>query len=107
MTFDMIWLYSAERDLNDLADYIAEHDSPNMAEYVVAKILDATAVLALHPNAGAYVKELESIGNREYRQVFFKPYRVIYRVAGRKVFIYIVADGRRDLQALLSRRLLG
>ena len=106
MTFDVIWLDSAERDLNDLADYIAEHDSLNMAEYVVAKILDATAALALHPDAGAYVKELESIGNREYRQVFFKPYRVIYRVAGRKVFIYIVADGRRDLQALLARRLL-
>ena len=78
-----------------------------MAEYIVAKILDATAALASHPEVGAYVKELESIGNREYRQVFFKPYRVIYRVAGRKVFIYIVADGRRDLQALLARRLLG
>ena len=65
MTFDVIWLDSAERDLNDLADYIAEHDSPNMAEYVVTKILDATAALALHPDAGAYVKELESIGNRE------------------------------------------
>ena len=107
MMFDVTWLDSAERDLNDLADYIAEHDSLNMAEYVVAKILDVTAALASHPDAGAYVKELESIGNREYRQVFFKPYRVIYRVAGRKVFIYIVADGRRDLQALLARRLLG
>ena len=106
MTFDVIWLDSAERDLNDLVDYITAHDSSNMAEYVVAKILDATAALASHPDAGAYVKELESIGNREYRQVFFKPYRVIYRVAGRKVFIYIVADGRRDLQALLTRRLL-
>ncbi len=107
MTFEVIWLDSAERDLNDLADYIAENDAPNMAEYVVAKILEATATLASHPEAGAYVKELESIGSREYRQVFFKPYRVIYRVAGRKVFIYIVADGRRDMQALLAERLLG
>ena len=106
MTFEVIWLASAERDLNALADYIAGHDSPNMAEYVVEKILNATAALATHPDAGAYVKELESIGSREYRQVFFKPYRVIYRVAGRKVFIYIVADGRRDMQALLMRRLL-
>lgn len=105
--FDVIWLASAERDLNNLADYISEHDSPNMAEYVVAKILNATATLASHPDAGAYVKELESIGSREYRQVFFKPYRVIYRAAGRKIFIYIVADGRRDMQALLTRRLLG
>lgn len=63
MTFEVIWLESAERDLNDLADYIAEHDSPNMAEYVVATILEATATLASHPDVGAYVKELESIGS--------------------------------------------
>ncbi len=34
-------------------------------------------------------------------------YRVIYRVLGKQVIIYVVADGRRDMQAVLSRRLLG
>jgi toxin ParE1/3/4 len=29
------------------------------------------------------------------------------RVAGRKVFILLIADGRRDMQSLLERRLLG
>lgn len=32
---------------------------------------------------------------------------MIYRVIGRQVFIYLIADGRRDMQALLQRRLLG
>jgi toxin ParE1/3/4 len=41
----------------------------------------------------------------EYRQVFFKPYRVIYEVTRSEVVIHVVADGRRNLKALLMRRL--
>ena len=50
--------------------------------------------------------ELLDIGIREYREIFFKPYRIIYRVMGDKVYVLVVADGRRDMQALLQRRLL-
>jgi toxin ParE1/3/4 len=107
MTFDVIWLESAERDLNDIADYIAAHDSSSNAKYVIEKLLAATSSLASHPEAGTRVKELEGVASREYRQVFFKPYRVIYRVMDKKVFIYVVADDRRDMQALLIRRMLG
>jgi len=32
---------------------------------------------------------------------------VIYRVAGDQVIIYLLSDGRRDMQAVLARRLLG
>jgi toxin ParE1/3/4 len=46
------------------------------------------------------------LGIREYRQSFFKLYRVIYRVIGEQVIIYLIADSRRDMQSLLSRRLL-
>lgn len=38
--------------------------------------------------------------------VFFKPYRLVYRVAGERVYVYLIADGRRDMQSLLARRLL-
>jgi toxin ParE1/3/4 len=107
MTFDVVWLKSAERDLDDIADYIAELDSTLNAKYVVEKLLVATGSLASHPEAGTRVKELEGVASREYRQVFFKPYRVNYRIMGKKVFIYVVADGRRDMQAFLMRRMLG
>jgi toxin ParE1/3/4 len=106
MTVDVLWLEIAERDLDDIADYIATHDSLSNAKYVIEKLLAATASLASHPEAGTRVKELEGVASREYRQVFFKPYRVIYRIMGKKIFIYVVADGRRDMQVLLMRRLL-
>jgi toxin ParE1/3/4 len=46
------------------------------------------------------------LGIKEYRQTSFKPYRVIYRVLDRQVLIYLIVDGRRDMQSPLSRRLL-
>jgi toxin ParE1/3/4 len=63
--------------------------------------------LAIFPERGAYPPELLALGIREYRQTYFKPYRVIYRLLGKKVFIYLIADGRRDMQSLLAWRLLG
>jgi toxin ParE1/3/4 len=38
--------------------------------------------------------------------VFFKPYRLIYRVVDARVIVYLIVDGRRDMQSLLARRLL-
>jgi toxin ParE1/3/4 len=63
--------------------------------------------LSRFPERGSHPKELVSLGIKEYRQTFFKPYRVIYRVADTKVIIYLFVDGRRDMQAVLARRLLG
>ena len=63
--------------------------------------------LAVMPERGSYPKELVGLGVKEYRQVFFKPYRLIYRVMDADVVVYVIADGRRDMQSLLTRRLLG
>ena len=46
------------------------------------------------------------MGIKDYREVYFKPYRVIYRVLGTKVYVYLIVDGRRDMQTLLTRRLI-
>lgn len=107
MAFGIVWLASAERDLSDIADYVTGNDSAARAQHVIEKLLAVTGALATHPNVGTHVKEIASVASDAYRQVFFKPYRVIYRVMGKKVFIYMVADGRRDMSALLTRRLLG
>lgn len=69
--------------------------------------MEVAEILAAFPERGAYPKELLALGICEYRQAHFKPYRLIYRVIGKQVFIYMIADGRRDMQALLSRRMLG
>jgi toxin ParE1/3/4 len=93
-------------DLRDIARYITLHDSPEKAEYVGQRIEQAFSGLATLPNRGNHPRELLELGNRTFREVHFKPYRIIYRVFEREVHILIVADGRRDMRGLLARRLL-
>mgnify|MGYP001428678765 CR=1 FL=1 len=107
MRFEVLLTADANGDLEELFDYISEHDSPSKADYVLDRIQKVVESLATFPKRGSYPMELLALGIREYRQTFFKPYRLIYRVIGRRVYIYLIADGRRDMQALLERRLLG
>ena len=97
----------AEGDLGEIVDYIAEHDSIDRAIDVGARIENSIAGLATLPNRGAYPKELVEYGNRDFREIYFKPYRILYRVAGSLVIVVLIADGRRDMHGLLARRLLG
>lgn len=97
----------AARDLNELYDYIAVHDSPRKADYVLKQIETTFYTLSEFPERGVYPKELLQLGIREYREIFFKPYRIIYRVMDKNVYVLLIVDGRRDMQSLLQRRLLG
>ena len=76
------------------------------AEYVLERIEQAFQALSALPERGSYPRELLDLGIRKYREVFFKPYRIIYRVRGDGVYVMVIADGRRDMRALLERRLL-
>ncbi len=105
--FEVLLTEGAEQDLEAIHDYIAEFDCVDNADYVLDQLLDAAKNLSCFPERGSYPKELVALGIKEYRQTFFKPYRVIYRVVGRQVIVYIIVDGRRDMQSALSRRLLG
>jgi toxin ParE1/3/4 len=97
---------SAARDLDNIVDYVDQHDGRVKADYVLGRISAVIESLANSPERGPYPPELLGVGIREYRQVFFKPYRVIYQVAGNTVYVNLIADGRRDMQSLLARRLL-
>jgi toxin ParE1/3/4 len=97
----------AENDLEEIADYIAQHDSVDRAIDIAMRIERAITTLETFPNRGAYPKELVELGIRDYREIHFKPYRIIYRVLEREVVVVLIADGRRDMQALLTSRVLG
>ena len=107
MAYKVLLTAGAEQDLEDIYDYITESDSPAKANYDLTRLLEAAGHLPAFPERGSRPKELQALGIREYRQTFFKPYRLIDRVIGKQVFINVIADGIRDMQPLLQRRLLG
>ncbi|ETS32716.1 plasmid stabilization protein [Photorhabdus temperata] len=106
MLYKVVLTKDAEADLEDIYDYIVENDSLGKADYVLEQLLKIANSLANFPEKGNYPKELQELGIRDFRQTFFKPYRAIYQLIGQQVVIFVIADGRRDMQTLLMRRLL-
>lgn len=105
--YEVLLTRGAEHDLESIYDYIAEFDGVVNANHVLDELLKVVDDLAHIPERGHYPKELVALGIKEYRQVSFKPYRVIYRVIDDQVILYLIVDGRRDMQSVLARRLLG
>lgn len=105
--FEVELTQGAEDDLEAIHAYLAEHRSMDAAESLLSAFLEKVSTLERYPDRGSVPKELEALGVREFRQILLDPYRLIYRVIGSKVVILVIADGRRDMQALLERRLLG
>lgn len=105
--FTVLLTRGAEQDLESIYDYIAAADCRESADLMLDQLMATIEQLAQLPERGSCPKELTGLGIREYRQVMCKPWRLIYRVHGSQVVVYLIADGRRDMQTLLSRRLLG
>ncbi|MCL2710869.1 MAG: type II toxin-antitoxin system RelE/ParE family toxin [Planctomycetaceae bacterium] len=106
ITYTVLLTQDAMDDLEAIYDYIDVHDSPDKAEYVIGRIEETFGTLTLFPERGGYPPELLEVGIKEYRETFFKPYRIVYRIRDSKVYIMMIVDGRRNLQTLLLRRLL-
>ena len=50
--------------------------------------------------------ELKRISIDEYREIHSDPYRIIYQIVDKNIYVHAILDARRDLKSLLSERLL-
>jgi len=96
---------SAEADLEDIIEWIARNDSIERAMHVLDKIQSRIDSLCHQPERGSIPPELKGLGIDRFREVFFKPYRIIYHIREQRVIVGLIADGRRNMTALLQRRL--
>ena len=96
-SYEVLLIKGAEQDLEAIYDYIAEFDCVISADYVLDSLLEVVEGLACFPERGSYPKEVAGLGIKEFRQALFKPYRVIYRVIGPKVYIMQIADCRLQM----------
>jgi plasmid stabilization system protein ParE len=83
----------AARELRAIHAYIARDDA-RAADRWIDKLLAAAELAAVNPRAGRVVPEWD---DEAIREVFVRTYRVIYRVAGRRLFVLTVLEGRKRL----------
>jgi toxin ParE1/3/4 len=106
VSLPVVVLREAERDLESIVDFIADHDSAENARRILRSLNDVIRRLANLPSRGNISKELRALGLAQFREAHYKPYRIIYRVYEDAVVVHCVLDGRRDMQSLLRHRLL-
>ncbi len=103
--YRVIWTETASQDLEEIVSYVAR-DSKQQATKVLKKIRGKTAPLRSSPSMGRVVPELIEFGLRNWREIIVSPWRIIYRIEKRLVFVDSVLDGRRDVEDILMQRLL-
>ncbi len=96
----------AVADLLMINDYFLLEVSDKMAGKVIDSLQTAVNTLAELNERGTVPKELLAMGIRQYRQRIVKPYRIVYERLPDKVVVHAILDGRRDIQTLLTQRLV-
>ena len=104
-THRIIWTDPGIRDAESIVNYITA-ESPGNAARVIARIRKRVESLASMPSRGRPVPELVVAGYQRYRELIVKPYRIVYRMEPKTVWIMAVIDGRRDAEDLLLARLV-
>ena len=85
----------AWRELDEIADMHLSLVGIKSAEKITNAILDAIDNLKTSPYMGRVVNE-PMLVNEGYRKVICGNYLFFYKVLGQTVYIYHIADGRRN-----------
>ena len=101
----VIWANVAESDLKDIIEYISI-DSPQNALRILKNIKQKTSELYTLPERNRIVPELQDQGILQYREMIIPPWRLIYRIAERKVYVLSLIDSRRNVEDILLKRLI-
>jgi toxin ParE1/3/4 len=106
MKYQVMMSDDAEADLFDIYKYVATTDSPQRARALMEKLEQTAFSLRTNPQRGRVPQELLEFGVTEFQEIDVKPYRFVYRIGRKHVYIHCVLDGRRDMERLLQERLL-
>jgi plasmid stabilization system protein ParE len=103
--YDVTWPETSEKDLIGIVEYIAA-DSPSRAFEIFNDIKQKTSRLYAFPGRGRIVPELKDQGIVLYRELVVPPWRIIYRISKRTVYVLSVLDSRQNVEDILLKRLI-
>ena len=96
----------AKKDIIEIYNYVASSDSTDKANRLLDNLETTYQKLEKLPERGHIPEELRGTGIKRFLEIHYKPYRIIYEIIDSTVYVHCVLDGRRNMQELLSSRLL-
>jgi len=105
MRYEVLLLESAITDLEMIYHYLKQRVSREIAVKEIKGLKAACASLSENPGRGSVPHELERINTLEYRQIISEPFRIIYQIVEKNVFVYGILHGKRNIQDIFRQRL--
>jgi toxin ParE1/3/4 len=99
-------LPTARIGIDELRSYIVRTFGWDTWRQTSAHIQESITQVRRHPESGHTPVELEGFVDESFRQILSGKNRIIYQVRDDTIFIHLIVDTRRDLQALLQRIVL-
>jgi toxin ParE1/3/4 len=84
----------------------AKSDLQDLRRYIITKIQQSIKQVEEFPLKGSNPPELMDFQLTGYYQVISGMNRIIYQIANDTIYIHIISDTRRDLKAILAKRLI-
>lgn len=106
MKLSIEFTYLAIEDLQGIYDYYADEVSVVKAEQIVTDSYDKINSLIEFPKRGHFPPELISIEVFNYKEIHCSVYRIFFSIEEKKITIYAILDGRRNIIELLTKRLM-
>jgi toxin ParE1/3/4 len=101
--YAVTWSETAEADFLFIIEHIAD-DGPSRACGVSRELRTKAASFRSFPERGRIVPELHEQGITLYHELIVGPWRLIYRISEKHVYVLSVLDSRRNLEDILLRR---
>lgn len=102
--YQVVWAGVAENDLKEILEYIAI-DNPLSKLEIFHEIKQRASSLYTFPERGRVVPELLDQSILIYRELVVPPWRIIYRISDKIVYVLSVFDSRRNVEDILLKRL--
>ena len=106
MKYKVIIDPQAKEDMREIFFYIMINDSLDIANKLLDKLEETCNKLEKYPGRGHIPEELRNTGIKRYLEIHYKYYRIIYEIKKNIIYIHSVLDGRRNIQEILSNRIL-
>ena len=103
--YKVIWADTAEKDLIEIIEYIAINN-PENALKILTKIKKKASSLYSIPERCRIVHELKAQSITQYKELIEAPWRIIFRIVEKKVYVVSVLDSRRNIEDILLKRLV-
>jgi len=106
MTFSVELTQQAKADLLNIAQYYLSKAGVDVATSIIDSLEHTVQSFSEYPERSQKPHELYEISNGSIFEIISEQYRIIYKLMAQRVVVIAIFDGRQDVKAHLTKRLI-